>query len=70
MTHRVDPCVESMQPTSTYPPIDLFPAPSRLHQLHPPHHTVLPSRQFRERVIVSTRPQKVVLYKGFCGLGG
>ena len=31
---------------------------------------VLPLRQLRERAIVSARPQKPLLYKGFCGLGG
>jgi hypothetical protein len=70
MSYGVDARVETMQPTGAYPPVDLLLTPPCLQQLRPSHHPMLPPRQLGKATVVSARPQKVVLYKVFCGLGG
>ncbi|MGN6215777.1 MAG: hypothetical protein ACTHN7_02305 [Solirubrobacterales bacterium] len=70
MADGVDACMDSVKAPGLEAPVDLFVAAARIQQLRSANHPVLLASQPRQPAVVSARPQKYVLYTGFCGIGG
>lgn len=70
MSDRIHTGVYAMQAAGADPALNRFFRKTQLQKLPPPHHPVLPIGQLGQPTIIPARPQKPVLNKGFCGLGG
>lgn len=64
VTDRVCARVQSVQAPCPDPRFDRFLAQPKPHELPPPHHPMLPRRQFGDAPIVSASPRKPLLGKG------
>jgi hypothetical protein len=67
---RVHPGVQAMQAPGAESDLNSFFRQPPFQHLPPPNHPILQVGQRRQPAVVSARPQKPVLNKGFCGFGG